>query len=61
MAQIGMHVRAADADAVDLDQMLAGAAQDPAHRGNPAFQRRINQCLHFAVNPPSTIRTCPVT
>ena len=62
MAVPGMHVRTADTTEGNIDDALA----DPGDRridvtDFTGFGAGIDKCLHFAVNPPSTMRTCPVT
>ena len=58
MSQIGVHVRAADADAVNPDQMRV---RTRFRIRNIAIlhglRSSIDKRLHFAVKPPSTIRT----
>src|SRR6056297_3729809 len=62
MTQIGMHVRPANAHGRDPDQFLACMRFRVRHLAqHKGFRAVIDQRLHFAVNPPSTIRTCPVT
>jgi len=62
MAEIGVHVRPADADRLDLHQHLAGAQDGGRHVADfERFGTGVDQRLHLAVNPPSTNRTWPVT
>ena len=62
VAQIGMHVRAANADACHADQAVIALRGRVG--GVAVFQllfSGVDQRFHFAVKPPSTISTCPVT
>ena len=69
MAMIGMHVRAADTDSLDLDNDLAGRSHGlRLITVNEAVRAGIDKCFHgcrpsiyFAVNPPSTASVWPVT
>ena len=62
MPQIGMHVRTAYADAVNPDQPFTGIRRRLGNLAEvEALRCRIDEGLHFAVNPPSTISTWPVT
>ncbi len=62
MAVPGMHVGPANSAEGQIDNALATC-------GDRCFDiaqltcvcTGIDKCFHFAVNPPSTIRTCPVT
>ena len=57
-----MHVGTAYAAKGNIDYALAGAGDRRLDIADFAgFRAGIDKCLHFAVNPPSTIRTCPVT
>ena len=62
VAEIGMHVGAADAHRLDPYQMLTGSGAGVRHIAvGERFDAVIDQSFHFAVNPPSTIKICPVT
>ena len=62
MAEEGVHVRPADTYPLNADQFLALGGDGVGHVAIvEAFGAGIDKRLHFAVNPPSTIRTCPVT
>ena len=62
MAQVGMHVGPADPSGLDPDQVLARLRRGVRYVAvDQVFDAFINQSFHFAVNPPSTIRICPVT
>ena len=62
VAEIGVHVRPADADGLHPDQMIAVCGYRLRHITNlKCFDPFVNQCFHFAVNPPSTISVCSVT
>ena len=62
MAVPGMHVGPADSTKGQIDDALATCRDgcfDIAQL--TCVCTGIDKCFHFAVNPPSTIRTCPVT
>ena len=62
MSVPGMHVGTAYAAKGNINYALAGAGDRRLDIAYFAGLRAvIDKCLHFAVNPPSTIRTCPVT
>ena len=62
VTEIGMHVRATNADAVDADQVMCViGCWSGSIAVNQLFRASIDKRLHFAVKPPSTIRTWPVT
>ncbi len=62
MSKIGVHIGPTDAACLDADQNLV----IPRRRirrvpKSQTFRPVIDKSFHFAVNPPSTIRTWPVT
>ena len=58
MAQIGVHVRAANAHAVNLDKLFAGTGHGGFRVAKlKVFRAGIHKRFHFAVYPPSTMRT----
>ncbi|VVT26807.1 hypothetical protein HOE425_332772 [Hoeflea sp. EC-HK425] len=62
MAEIGMHVRAADTHRLDPDKALAGRQRGGGFIApNQAFGCCVDKRFHLAVYPPSTKRTWPVT
>ena len=62
MAVPRMHVGTAYAAKGNIDNALAGRGDRRLHVPDFAgLGAGIDKCLHLAVNPPSTISTCPVT
>ena len=61
-SRAGAIVGTADPDTVDADKvMVVGRRRIRDVAKLELFNPGVNKCLHLAVNPPSTINTCPVT
>jgi hypothetical protein len=62
MTEIGMHVGAADADRFDAHEAFSGGQLGTRFVApDKALGSRIDKRFHFAVYPPSTKSSCPVT
>ncbi len=62
MAKIGVHIRPTNANRRYFNQMITRLSDWVAYVTKlQCFWTVIHQSFHFAVNPPSTINTCPVT